>query len=81
MAPSYIITNEGILVIFDDFSSSSPVLWGKGKEFVTSRTPSRSSPRRSPWTDECDSELCLIILETTYGINVCVKQSKEETIG
>jgi hypothetical protein len=78
MTPSYIITNEGILVIFDDFSSSSPVLWGKGKEFVTSRTPSRSSPRRSPWTDECDSELCLIILETTCEDNVYVKQSEEE---
>jgi hypothetical protein len=74
MTPSYIITNEDILVIFDDFSSSSPELWGKGKQFVTSRTPSRSSPRRSPWTDECDSELCLITLETTYGVTVYVKQ-------
>jgi hypothetical protein len=78
MTPSYMITNDGILVIFDDFSSSSPVLWGKGKEFVTSRTPSRSSPRRSPWTDECDSELCLIILETIYGVHVEVKESEEE---
>src|SRR5216683_3083065 len=77
MTLSYIIKRpKGILVVFDDFSSSSPEVCGKGKEFVTSKTPSRSSPRSKPWTTECDSELCLIIFETTYGMKVCVKQMR-----
>ena len=59
-----------VLVVFDDFSSSSPELWGKGNEFVTSKVPSRSSPSSKPWTDKWDSELCLTIFETTYRIKM-----------
>jgi hypothetical protein len=69
---------QDVLVVFDDFSSSSPELWGKGKEFVTSRIPSRSSPRSKPWTEVCDSELCLIILETTCRIEGGVKKTKDK---
>ena len=73
--------DKDVLVVFEDFSSSSPELWGKGNEFVTSKVPSKSSPSSKPWTDEWDSELCLTIFETTYRIKVDVNCGEERALG